>query len=72
MSGLAWAARGPLLYPGLCSHPESLERTIRHAESDDLVLRNVAALVKVPQGRSGRPSKWIAPASLEAKLAGYG
>ena len=35
----------------------SLERAIRHAESNDLVGCNVAALVKVPQGRSGRPSK---------------
>jgi integrase len=35
----------------------SLERAIRHAESDDLVGRNVAALVKAPQGRSRRPSK---------------
>jgi integrase len=35
----------------------SLERAIRHAEADDLVWRNVAALVKAPQGRSGRPSK---------------
>ena len=35
----------------------SLERAIRHAESNDLVGRNVAALVKSPRGRSGRPSK---------------
>ncbi len=35
----------------------SLERAIRHAESNDLVGRNVAALVKQPQGRTGRPSK---------------
>jgi hypothetical protein len=35
----------------------SLERAIRHAEADDLVGRNVAALVKAPRGRSGRPSK---------------
>jgi integrase len=35
----------------------SLERAIRHAEADDLVARNVAALVKAPQGRDGRPSK---------------
>ena len=34
-----------------------LERAIRHAESNDLVGRNVAALVKPPRGRSGRPSK---------------
>lgn len=35
----------------------SLERAIRHAEANDLVGRNVAALVKPPRGRSGRPSK---------------
>jgi integrase len=35
----------------------SLERAIRHAEADDLVGRNVAALVKSPRGRTGRPSK---------------
>jgi len=34
-----------------------LERAIRHAESNDLVGRNVAALVKPPRGRSGRPSR---------------
>jgi integrase len=34
-----------------------LERAIRHAEGDDLVGRNVAALVKPPHGRTGRPSK---------------
>jgi hypothetical protein len=38
----------------------SLERAIRHAESNDLVGRNVAALVKTPQGRDGRPSKSFA------------
>jgi hypothetical protein len=35
----------------------SLERAIRHAESNDLVGRNVAALVKTPQGRNGRSLK---------------
>ena len=34
-----------------------LERAIRHAESNDLIGRNVAALVKPPRGRNGRPSK---------------
>ncbi len=35
-----------------------LVRAIRHAERDDLVGRNVAALVKPPKGqRAGRPSK---------------
>jgi integrase len=36
----------------------ALVRAIRHAERDDLVGRNVAALVKPPKGqRTGRPSK---------------
>jgi len=35
-----------------------LVRTIRHAERDGLVARNVAALIKPPKGRrAGRPSK---------------
>ena len=34
-----------------------LERAIRHAEVRDLVGRNVAALIKAPAGRAGRPSK---------------
>jgi integrase len=34
-----------------------LVRAIRHAEADDLVGRNVAALVRSPAGRQGRPSK---------------
>jgi integrase len=35
----------------------SLDRAIRHAQADDLVARNVAALVQAPKGRQGRPSK---------------
>jgi integrase len=35
----------------------SLERAIRHAEANDLIGRNVAALIKSPRGRSGRTSK---------------
>ena len=35
----------------------SLIRAIRHAEANDLVARNVAALVNVPSGQYGRPSK---------------
>jgi integrase len=34
-----------------------LERAIRHAEANDLVGRNVAALAGVPAGRAGRQSK---------------
>ena len=47
----------------------SLERAIRHAEADDLVGRNVAALVKVPQGRGGRPSKSLTLEEAKALLA---
>jgi integrase len=35
----------------------ALTRAIRHAEADDLVRRNVAALVTPPKGLEGRPSK---------------
>jgi integrase len=35
----------------------ALKRAIRHAESNDLVSRNVAALVDTPKGQDGRPSK---------------
>jgi len=34
-----------------------LVRAIRHAEADDLVGRNAAALVRPPAGQEGRPSK---------------
>ncbi|HLI77316.1 MAG TPA: hypothetical protein VKV02_10260 [Acidobacteriaceae bacterium] len=35
----------------------ALTRTIRHAEAQDLVGRNVATLVDTPKGQAGRPSK---------------
>jgi integrase len=35
----------------------ALKRAIRHAEANDLVTRNVAALVDTPKGQEGRPSK---------------
>jgi integrase len=35
----------------------ALKRAIRHAEANDLVARNVAALADTPKGRDGRPSK---------------
>ena len=35
----------------------ALKRAIRHAESNDLVSRNVAALVDTPKGQDGRLSK---------------
>jgi hypothetical protein len=47
----------------------SLERAIRHAEAEDLVGRNVAALVKAPQGRTGRPSKSFTLEQAKALLA---
>jgi integrase len=47
----------------------SLERAIRHAEANDLVMRNVAALVKPPRGRSGRPSKSFTLDQAKALLA---
>ena len=47
----------------------SLERAIRHAEANDLVGRNVAALVKPPRGRSGRPSKSFTLKQAKALLA---
>jgi integrase len=43
-----------------------LERAIRHAEANDLVDRNVAALVGAPPGNTGRPSKAL---SLEQATA---
>jgi hypothetical protein len=45
-----------------------LERAIRHAEFNDLVGRNVAALVTAPQGRSGRRSKSFTPDQAKALL----
>ena len=47
----------------------SLERAIRHAEGNDLVGRNVAALVKPPRGRTGRPSKSFTLEQAKALLA---
>jgi integrase len=35
----------------------AIERTIRHAEANDHVRRNVASLVRPPSGQPGRPSK---------------
>jgi integrase len=44
----------------------ALKRAIRHAEANDLVARNVAALVDTPKGQEGRPSKSL---SLEQAVA---
>ena len=35
----------------------TLKRAIRHAEANDLVVRNVAILADTPKGQEGRPSK---------------
>ena len=45
-----------------------LERAIRHAEVHDLVGRNVAAVVKPPSGRAGRPSKSLTLEQAQALL----
>src|SRR5260370_14053523 len=47
----------------------SLERAIRHAESNDLVGRNVAALVKTPQGRNWSSSKSFTLQHAQARRA---
>jgi hypothetical protein len=44
----------------------ALKRAIRHAETNDLVSRNVATLVDTPKGREGRPSKSL---TLEQAVA---
>src|SRR5258708_11527082 len=45
-----------------------LVRAIRHAEASDLVARNVAALVRPPAGREGRPSKALTVDQARALL----
>ena len=45
-----------------------LVRAIRHAEAADIVGRNVAALVKPPAGREGRPSKALTVEHARALL----
>jgi integrase len=45
-----------------------LERSIRHAEANDLADRNVAALVDTPRGRAGRPGKAMSPEQAAALL----
>jgi integrase len=44
----------------------ALKRAIRHAEANDVVSRNVAALVDTPKGQQGRPSKSL---TLEQAVA---
>lgn len=47
----------------------SLARAIRHAQANDLVGRNVAALVQPPHGRAGRPSRSFSVEEAKALLA---
>ena len=47
-----------------------LVRAIRQAEADDIVARNVAALVQTPAGREGRPSKALTVAEAQALADG--
>ncbi len=46
----------------------ALERAIRHAEANDFVGRNVAALVQPPRGGAGRPSKSFTVEQAKALL----
>jgi hypothetical protein len=50
----------------------SLDRAIQHTQANDLVGRNVAALVKAPRGRAGRSSKSFTLAQAKALLAAAG
>jgi len=45
-----------------------LTRAIRHAEGQDLVRRNVSALVDTPRGQEGRPSQSLTVAQATALL----
>ena len=45
-----------------------LERAIRQAQANDLVGRNVASLVSLPEGREGRPSKSFTVEQAQALL----
>jgi integrase len=47
----------------------ALKRAIRHAEANDLVSRNVAALADTPKGREGRPSKSLTLDQAAAVIA---
>jgi integrase len=45
-----------------------LKRAIRHAEANDLVSRNVAALADTPKGQDGRHSKSLTPGQAAAVI----
>ena len=47
----------------------ALKRAIRHAEANDIVARNVAALVDTPKGQHGRPSKSLTLEQAAALIA---
>jgi hypothetical protein len=47
----------------------ALARAIRHAEADNLVGRNVAALVVTPKGLAGRPSKSLTVQQAQALMS---
>ena len=47
----------------------ALKRAIRHAEANDIVSRNVAALADTPKGQHGRPSKSLTVDQAVAVIA---
>jgi hypothetical protein len=49
-----------------------LTRAVRHAEGQDLVRRNVSALVGTPRGLEGRPSQSLMLAEATALLEAAG
>jgi hypothetical protein len=49
-----------------------LTRALRHAEGQDLVRRNVSALVDTPRGQEGRPSQALTVEQVAALLAAAG
>jgi hypothetical protein len=70
MCGLQWAELSDRLSSrSLQIAHNCLVRAIRHAEAADLVGRNVAALVRPPVGREGRPSKALSLEHAQALVA---
>jgi len=61
--------RGHLSTRSLQIAHNCLVRAIRHAEADDLVGRNVAALVRPPAGNEGRPSKALSVEQAQQLLS---
>ena len=54
--------------PTLQKAHNCLTRALRHAEGQDLVRRNVSALVDTPHGREGRPSQALSVSEAAALL----